>query len=184
MLLGSFPGADQEIAVDLRATFEVPELPQFPTVLATGGGPLAYRLSGPVARLFGKQIPQLEGTLDIGQEAGPARVVVSGLHDSTVEVRWGKGQDVVVEGLGLRGRVYPHGARQPIADLRVAQIRLTTGVITVAGRTVRGEIDIAKQRVYLVGTFPMPRTGIRTIDMHAEGRPVLIRLRVSPQAMQ
>ncbi len=181
-LLGGVPGEALDAAVQLTMTLSIPSLDHL-DVEFSGGGTVPYYLSGQVIRFHSDALPRLRGSLQLPTADQRAyRVVLTGLQKALVTTRWGNGTDVIVEGLGLRGKVLQN--RKAIVTLTQRGITLTTGAITIDGQTYRGEINIAKQRIVLVGSFPMPVTGKAAIDARIAAKPVLLRLTASPQLVK
>ncbi|MBI2342820.1 MAG: hypothetical protein HYV02_00545 [Deltaproteobacteria bacterium] len=180
--LGGLPGTEKSADIALDLELSLPDEEAVVPVKLRAEGTVRYALSGPVARVRGEDLPPFSGTWQKPGEpetsARPYTITVRGVPTSVIEISWGEGRDITVRGLSLVGTISQ--GKETIATVTQEGIPLTTGSLQVAGQTVRGKIDIARQRVTLVGSVPMPEIGVLSIDRRFAGRPVLIRLRASP----
>lgn len=179
-LVDGIPGEQHEIAVRLRSTFAIPSVAQIDAVQTKGQGTVEYFLSGLVIRFRSSALPVMTGTLTLKETTYTLQL--KGLSKALAMIRWGSGTDITLEGLGLHGAAR-HGSTR-IAHATRTAITMTTGTVIVHGVTYRGAIDLAKQRVVLVGTFPMPKTGVAALDTQLAGRSVLLRIEASPEPVK
>lgn len=179
-LADGIPGERHEITVRLRNAFEIPSVTNIKSVQTSGRGTVEYFLSGQVIRFRSSALPIMIGTLTLKDIT--YQLQLKGLANALAMIRWGTGTDITLEGLGLRGTATKDTTR--IAKATRTAISMTTGTITVDGVTYRGAIDLAQQRVILVGTFPMPKTGVAALDAQLAGKPVLLRIEASPEMVK
>lgn len=179
-LANGIPGEQHEITVRLRSAFAIPSVAHIDTVQTKGHGTVEYFLSGQVIRFRSSALPIMIGTLTLKDST--YQLQLQGLAKALAMIRWGSGTDITLEGLGLRGTATKDATR--IAKATRTGITMTTGTITVDGVTYRGAIDLAQQRVVLVGTFPMPKTGVAALDAQLAGKSVLLRIEASPEPVK
>lgn len=179
-LANGIPGEQHEITVRLRSAFAIPSVAHIDAVQTNAQGTVEYFLSGQVIRFRSSALPIMIGTLTLKDIS--YQLQLKGLSKALAMIRWGTGTDITLEGLGLRGTATKDAAR--IANATRTGITMTTGTITVDGVTYRGAIDLAQQRVVLVGTFPMPKTGVAALDAQLAGKSVLLRIEAAPELVK
>lgn len=184
-MLGAIPGERQSAPANFRITWHLPALDQYAPAKVRGGGPVAYYLHGTTIRLQGEQLPVLHGRLPISKEMpNPPVLTVTGVPRSLAHVQWGVGRDITCSGLGVVVEVRDPDSGDVLATVRQDNIALTSGTITVADKPVVGAVEIAKMQVRLVGTFPMPATGLKAVDAVLAGQPILMQVTVAAQPLE
>ncbi|GEM_PF-4067426 len=185
-LLGAAPEARDVLPLTMHIQLSIPEIDVAHTVDTAGSGDVAYQLHGSLARVLGEALPAFVGAIPaIAHYVAETPLTIRGLQGSTFEVRWDTGRDVTIHGLALAADATSANTAAPARHhVEVHDIDLTTGAIVVAGHAARGTINLAEQRVTLVGSFHMPTTGDAHIDRAIAGKRVLMSLTVGLQTIK
>lgn len=160
-------------------------VPDIQPLTAEGEGALRYELSGKTAEIAGESLPRLvyESHNPPG-ELSALTVIVEGMPGTRAVVDWEHFPEVMLDDVDVRVRAYDMPLRviasddQPIVDIILSKLQLTTGQVEVEGVESEGALDADRMQVLLVGKAVLPEYDYPLYEEWLAGQPVLLELAV------
>ncbi len=177
-------GTKSSINISIQGLFSLPTHEEFPPVALKRNAKIDYHLQADTLIIAGSDLPALHGSLLIKDNR--LNLTANQLSNRDISITWKAGREIELHGLTLAFQVVRAGRNNSPYPLHLTTppIHLTTGTVTVAGKVVRGEIDLLGRRIVMVGHFPMPSIGIPEVDQKIAAEPVFIAFTLSAAGKQ
>lgn len=185
----AFSAACQGTAkVSIALSARLLELPHMPQFTAKGQGEICYDIDGKTAKIKGESIPKLTYESDKPPAGLSALTVfVDTLPGTTPSIQWTSFPDIVLDHLDVRLRAYEASMSKitkdlnPIVDIAIPDITLSTKPIVVEGKESSGYVDADSLEAKLVGRVVLPDDDFPEYQELLEGQTILAELLIKIQ---
>lgn len=182
----------RRVPVDYRLDVEIAGT-SHPHIVWEGRGPLRYRWDKGEGRIMGGDVPAMTQRCPVAIPGYHSVMLTVQGHPGTIGVVKFENEDVVVSGMDLELDVFealpmvgaisvpPPSNRRPLLHMSFPNLKMTSGELTVDGKTIKGKLDADKMSAEVVFTTVIPKSGNKELDQQIAGKTVVGKFRIALQ---
>lgn len=182
----------RRVSVDYHLDVEIAGT-SFPHIVWEGRGPLRYKWEKGEGRIMGGDVPAMTQRCPLPIPGYHAVMLTVQGHPGTVGTVKFENDDVILSGIVLELDAFDAlpmvGAiavpspsdRRPLLHMSFPNLRMTSGELTVDGKTIKGKLDSETMSAEVVFTTVIPKTGNKELDQQIAGKTVIGKFRIALQ---